>query len=177
MSPAKRIAALIFFAIASPIAGAQVKCTMPNGVTITQQLGNCPNGAVRAQTADGKPIALPASKPKAPPVAPATQTAPQPRPLAQAQSKPEEPTDFEYAKLICLAFEQVGATTCDVESNVFSDSTIQTTLAMSPSSAAYTCKDVAATMRAKTRAFEGKNWKIQIFSPFSGNRPIASCKL
>lgn len=175
MSPAKRTAALIFFAIASPIAGAQVKCTMPNGVTITQQLGNCPSGAVRAQTADGKPILLPAPKPKAPPIAPATQPAPRPQP--QLQAKPEEPTDFEYAKLICLAFEQVGATTCDVESNVFSDSTIQTTLAMSPSSAAFTCKDVAATMRAKTRAFERKNWKIQIFSPFSGNRPIASCRL
>ena len=35
---------------------AQVRCTMPNGVVITQQLGNCPQGATKAQAADGTPI-------------------------------------------------------------------------------------------------------------------------
>jgi hypothetical protein len=60
---------------------------------------------------------------------------------------------------------------------LLSDSTIETTLATSPASAALTCKDVAASMRAQTRAFESKNWRILIFSPFSGNRPIANCSL
>lgn len=37
-------------------ASAQVRCTMPNGVVITQQLSNvCPSGAVEARTFDGAP--------------------------------------------------------------------------------------------------------------------------
>jgi hypothetical protein len=39
------------------IAQAQVKCTMPNGKVITQQLSDkCPAGAVRGETLDGKAI-------------------------------------------------------------------------------------------------------------------------
>lgn len=39
------------------IAQAQVKCTMPNGVVITQQLSDkCPAGAVKGETSDGKAI-------------------------------------------------------------------------------------------------------------------------
>lgn len=161
---------------------AQVRCTMPNGVVITQQLGNCPQGATKAQAADGTPIALPpppkpaapapkvaAPKPAAATPAPAASPAPAP---TQAQ-----PGAYDYARLICKAFEQSGATTCEINSNIFSDSTIETTLATTPASAAVTCKDVAASMRAKTKAFQEKNWRILIFSPFSGNRPIANCKL
>lgn len=47
-------------------AQAQVRCTMPNGVTITQQLGDCPRGAVSAMRLDGTPVPLEAP---APPVA------------------------------------------------------------------------------------------------------------
>lgn len=49
--------------IASMPASAQVRCTMPNGVVITQQLGDCPRGAVSAQRLDGTPVRL--STPKA----------------------------------------------------------------------------------------------------------------
>ncbi len=163
---------------ATQTAQAQVRCTMPNGVVITQQLGNCPQGATKAQAADGTPIALPPPpKPAAPapkvaapkPAAPTPAPAPAP---AQAQ-----PGAYDYARLICKAFEQSGATTCEINSNIFSDSTIETTLATTPASAAVTCKDVAASMRAKTKVFQEKNWRILIFSPFSVNRPIANCKL
>ncbi len=167
---------------ATQTAQAQVRCTMPNGVVITQQLGNCPQGATKAQAADGTPIALPpppkpaapapkvaAPKPAAATPAPAASPAPAP---TQAQ-----PGAYDYARLICKAFEQSGATTCEINSNIFSDSTIETTLATTPASAAVTCKDVAASMRAKTKVFQEKNWRILIFSPFSGNRPIANCKL
>lgn len=37
-------------------AAAQVRCTMPNGVQITQQLGDCPRDAVAAERLDGTPI-------------------------------------------------------------------------------------------------------------------------
>lgn len=157
---------------------AQVRCTMPSGVVITQQLGSCPQGAVKAQAADGSIIPLPA-----PPAAPkpAQPTAKAPAPTAPATPRqappPAQPGAYEYAQLICKAFEQSGATTCEINSNILSDSTIETTLATSPASAAVTCKDVAASIRAKTKAFQEKNWRILIFSPFSGNRPIANCKL
>ena len=159
---------------------AQVRCTMPNGVVITQQLGNCPQGATKAQAADGTPIALPPPpKPAVPP-----QKVALPKPAAAAPAPAQAPTPaqaqpgaYDYARLICKAFEQSGATTCEINSNILSDSTIETTLATTPASAAVTCKDVAASMRAKTKVFQEKNWRILIFSPFSGNRPIANCKL
>lgn len=153
---------------------------MPNGVVITQQLGGCPSGAVKAQAADGSAIPLPPPKKPAPQAQSTAAQQPTPTaataPPAPAQRRPE-PSAYEFAQVICKAFEQVGATTCDINSNILSDSTIETTLAISPSNAALTCKDVAASMRAKTDAFNQKNWKILIFSPFSGNRPIASCRL
>lgn len=37
-------------------AGAQVRCTMPSGVVITQQLGDCPRDAVSATRLDGTPV-------------------------------------------------------------------------------------------------------------------------
>lgn len=168
---------ILLLAPAAP-AFAQVKCTMPNGVVITQQLGGCPNGAVKAQAADGTALPLPAA-PANPAVKQArTAATPPTQPTPPATPRQStQPSAYEYAQVVCKAFEQAGATTCDVNSNILSDSTIETTLATSPASAALTCNEMAAIMRSKTRAFEDKNWKILIFSPFSGNRPIASCRL
>lgn len=45
-------------------ATAQVKCKMPNGVTITKQLGDCPHDAVAAFTLDGKPLPKPSETPE-----------------------------------------------------------------------------------------------------------------
>ena len=45
-------------------ATAQMKCTMPNGVTITKQLGGCPHDAVAAFTLDGKPLQKPSETPE-----------------------------------------------------------------------------------------------------------------
>lgn len=171
-----QLAALWLAVAASPTSAfAQLKCTMPNGVTITRQIGDCPADAVRIIGPDGKQLPVKKKPPPNPkPTAQATtrSTAPEPAPAA-----PTEPSAYEYAGLICKALEQSGATTCDVNSNVFSTSTIEATLATSPSNAVVTCKELAAIMRSKTRAFEAKEWKILIFSPFSGNRPIATCRL
>lgn len=49
---------------AATAASAQVKCTMPNGVTITRQLGNCPHDAVAAFSLDGQPLAKPSETPE-----------------------------------------------------------------------------------------------------------------
>lgn len=155
---------------------AQVTCTMPNGVVITQKLSSsCPVGAVKGQTLDGKPVALSVPPPKE--IPPAASRVP--LPVAKPVQAPPPPTDqsYEYAKSICTLLEGAGATTCEVNSNIFSTSTIEATLATSPTDAAQSCRYIAATMRAKTNAFQSKNWKILIFSPFSGNRPIATCEL
>ncbi|CAN7363717.1 YebY family protein [Acidovorax sp. LjRoot118] len=49
------------------IAQAQVKCTMPNGMVITQQLSDkCPAGAVKGETPDGKSISIAPPKPPTP---------------------------------------------------------------------------------------------------------------
>ena len=177
-SPLFRLLIAILLAYPAAQAYAQVKCTMPNGVVITQQLGGCPNGALKAHAADGTVLPLPSTpaKPAANQARTAAATPSQPAPPATPRQSPQ-PSAYEYAHVVCKAFEQAGATTCDVKSNILSDSTIETTLATSPASAVLTCNEMAAIMRSKTRAFEEKNWKILIFSPFSGNRPIAACKL
>lgn len=49
---------------ASQLAQAQVRCTMPSGVKITQQLGNCPRGAVAAERMDGTALTLEQAPPQ-----------------------------------------------------------------------------------------------------------------
>lgn len=171
LSPHRTAAVLawITITICTP-AQAQLQCTMPNGVTITRQFGDCPRDSVKIVGPDGK-LVQSQQRPQVAPK-PAVQAAAAPAPTPAA-----DPSAYDYARLICKALEQSGATTCDVNSNVFSTSTIEATLATSPSSASLTCNELAAIMRSKTRAFEAKEWKILIFSPFSGNRPIAACKL
>ena len=44
-------------AVVALVAGAQVRCLMPNGIWIAQRLAQaCPAGAVQAQTMDGQPV-------------------------------------------------------------------------------------------------------------------------
>jgi hypothetical protein len=163
----------LIWALGSFAAQAQVRCKMPNGVVIEQKLAqSCPAGASQLD-ANGTVIA-PAARPPT-----ASQRTPAQASTAQAPVavQPSEPSAYEYAGLICKALEQSGATTCDVNSNLLSTSTIEATLPTTPSSASRTCNELAAIMRSKTKAFEAKEWKILIYSPFSGNRPIASCRL
>lgn len=161
----------------SPLStAAQVRCKMPNGVVIEQKLAqSCPAGASQVDS-NGVQIA-PAVRPQAVGAAPVQKVTPSTRPVTPSAVQPAEPSAYEYAGLICKALEQSGATTCDVNSNVLSASTVEATLATTPSNAVLTCNELAAIMRSKTKAFEAKEWKILIFSPFSGNRPIASCRL
>lgn len=64
----------IAFAVGWPAPGmAQMRCTMPNGVVITQELGGCPRDAVAAQRLDGTPVpAAPAVRPSAAGASPAS---------------------------------------------------------------------------------------------------------
>lgn len=158
---------------------AQLKCTMPNGVVITQQLSECPRGAVAATTLDGKAAPLPKPRitetPRSTPT-PAQAARPAVPPTAPARAAAPEKTSYEAARLVCEVLTTAGATTCEINSNVFSKSTIEATIATSPSDAAQSCRLIASTVRSKTNVFGG-NWRILIFSPFSGNRPIGACDL
>ena len=55
----RRLFTFIVAATAITDAAAQVKCTMPNGVTITKQLGGCPHDATAAFKLDGTPLPKP----------------------------------------------------------------------------------------------------------------------
>ena len=162
--------------LAPMLAAAQLACTMPNGVVITKNFGSCPADAIKIQAADGTllPITPPrASKPPPAPVQRAATIKAQPA----ATTAKIEPSAYDYAQFICKAFKSVGATECKVDSSVFSTSYVDATFATSPGNAAIACKDAAATMRQQTKAFGSDKWVIRIYSPFSGNRPIATCDL
>lgn len=55
----RRLFTTIIAAAAMTEAAAQIKCTMPNGVTVVRQLGSCPHDATAAFTIDGKPLPKP----------------------------------------------------------------------------------------------------------------------
>ncbi|WP_440105381.1 WYL domain-containing protein [Acidovorax sp. BL-A-41-H1] len=52
------------FGVAPGAVQAQLRCTMPNGVKITQQLGSCPRDAVAAEKLDGTPVPMAEALPK-----------------------------------------------------------------------------------------------------------------
>lgn len=177
MTPHTALLVVALFVL-PPVAMAQVRCTMPNGKVITQQLSaSCPQGAVKGETMDGRPIELPRIAPPVAPVkppAPVAAAVPAPRPAAPPVA---QPTTYDYAQVICKILESAGATTCEIKSNVFTESTIEATLATSPRDASASCNLVTSTVRSKTDVFKSASWKLLIFSPFSGNRPIAACRI
>lgn len=88
-------------------AWAQVRCTMPNGVQITQQLGDCPRDAVAAARLDGTPIPL------APPAAQAGASAAvkkpaQPQPIAPAEANADEPGGLSFGGWLVVVLLSVG---------------------------------------------------------------------
>lgn len=178
MKRIKKTVTLAACALAPLAASAQLACTMPNGVVITKNFGDCPADAVKIQKPDGTllPVAPPRPKNAPRPVQRATATAP-PAPAPAPAPAALPPNAYEYAQIICRAFEQVGATECEIDSSVFSTSYINATFATSPQRAATACSDVVTAMHKKTSAFGRGNWKIRIYSPFSGTRPIAACNL
>ena len=80
--------AWVVFGLAVLPAQAQLLCTMPNGVKITQQLGGCPRGAVAAERLDGTPVALEAAGPQQ--AQGATVAPPRPAPVPVQSAAPAE---------------------------------------------------------------------------------------
>ena len=160
---------------------AQFKCTMPSGVVIFNRLSPCPADAVRAEPLERVPDAVqPQFKGeyRAPvPLPPAPRAIAAPRPSA-APEKPKERDIVNEAYGVCALLKVVGATTCEVEVNVFSASYIDATLPTTPGDAQGVCKHVLTMTRAPGSPFIGRGWQLKLFSPLgSGTRPMAQCTL
>ena len=79
---------------------------------------------------------------------------------------------------VCIVLEGTGITTgCEVKSATLSTPpSVDVTIDTNGSEARKMCVGVADMMAKQTRSFAGK-WKLRIFSPYSGQRPIAVCTL
>lgn len=75
---------------------------------------------------------------------------------------------------LCSAMEATKLTTqCSVSG---SNRTVDVTIDTNGSEARKICDGAAKLMAQHTTSFAGQ-WKLQIFSPYSGKRPIATCGL
>ena len=80
----------------------------------------------------------------------------------------------EDAYRLCATFENTGMSTeCKVSGW---GSTVDVTIDTNGGEARKICAGLVEMMAEKTRSFAGK-WKLRIFSPYSGERPIAVCTL
>ena len=169
------------------IAQAQYRCTMPNGAVIYSRLSPCPSDATLAEQIDRVPDVIPPqparpTKPALPPDPPViiTPAAPvaQPKPAGKPTQPAKERDIIGESNGICALLRAAGATTCDVNVNVFSPSYIDATLPASPNDARMMCLTIANITRQPGSPFVGRGWRLKLFSPLgSGTRPIAECTL
>ena len=167
-------------------AAAQYRCTMPSGAVIYSRLSPCPKDATLSEKIDKVPDVIPdqPARPRPAPAKPATappvvvQTQP-PRPPAPAplpQAAPREIVTEAYG--ICALLRIAGASTCEVNVNVFSPSYIDATLPTNPHDARMACLTVANQTRQPGSPFVGQGWRLKLFSHMgSGTRPMAECVL
>lgn len=81
----------------------------------------------------------------------------------------------EDAYKLCSAIEATGMTTgCEVKGW---NGTVDVRMDMTTPEAQKTCTVMAEMLSQKTRSFQNDRWKLQIFSPYSSDHPIAVCKL
>lgn len=75
---------------------------------------------------------------------------------------------------LCASLEATGVTAgCEVKGW---GSTVDVTIDTNGTEARKMCSGVVDMMAKRTRSFAGQ-WKLRIFSPYSGERPIAACTL
>jgi len=89
-------------------------------------------------------------------------------------SEPPKRSVLDDAENICKAVSAGLATQCAV--HVFSD-TVDVTIDTDGAEARKICKGIAVEMSKHTNNFTLTDWKLQIFSPYSGEKPIAICNL
>ena len=89
-------------------------------------------------------------------------------------SVPGQADAVDDAYRLCRALEGTGLTTeCEVKGW---GSSVDVTIDTTSYEARKICAATAGMMAKKTTSFAGR-WKLKIFSPYSGERPIATCNL
>lgn len=93
---------------------------------------------------------------------------------SQQGSAPKKRDVIDDAYLLCKSMGATGLTTeCSVSG---SDRAVNVTIDTTGAEARKICKATADLMAQKTDNFASQ-WKLRIYSPYSGNRPIAACTL
>lgn len=79
---------------------------------------------------------------------------------------------------LCAVFDGTSLTTqCEVKIGTLSTpSSVDVTIDTNGSDAKKMCAGIADMIAKQTHSFAGK-WRLRIFSPYSGQRPIATCAL
>jgi hypothetical protein len=157
---------------------------MPNGVIIRMATSGCPRGAVAEEPDDGRELPAPQKpivKKEEPRQDLKITIIPETR-VAKSQDRTPEPKKerdlISEANAVCVVLRAAGASTCEVDVNIFSASVIDATMATSPLEARMACLGIANHTRAPGSPFVGRGWELRIFSPMgSGTRPMAACNL
>ena len=95
-------------------------------------------------------------------------------PISSAPSIQRAPEVTDHALAVCNSLKNTGATECEL--SVFSQA-IDARINVSAADAGTLCTGIAGLVRKQTTAFNGTAWQIRIFSPFSGDHPLASCSI
>lgn len=186
-------------------ATAQVKCKMPNGVTITKQLGGCPLDATAAYTLDGKALPKPSETAEGQRRLAEieekrlkTERARQDKNMAAMDAKLKEwqqearekrakeneqkvqqrLDESERLHNICNTVLKNKFPRCEVETSIFRGNYIVVTTHVLPGTELASCKRLGQVARehAGNGVVLSNNWSIRILSPYAV-RPLAECEI
>jgi hypothetical protein len=91
--------------------------------------------------------------------------------LALLGCSPRAPDEFDDAVKVCTAFQNTGMTTeCELGAGRLIDVRMNTT----PSEAQKICVKTVEVVSPYTKKLVPQ-WQLRIFSPYSGDHPIAVC--
>lgn len=160
---------------------AQVKCTMPNGKTITlQNAKRCAADATRWETLDGQDIT--------PPDAPKPRSAIPPSPkkidtyIVEHKRAPTEKNPMDTALEICAALKKTTSAWCSVAAangrfQAFSTIKIWDNITSS-AEASSICKTIASSAHDFSGGSMRKNyWRVEVFSKHSTMSSLAICNI
>jgi hypothetical protein len=90
---------------------------------------------------------------------------------------PPSPTVSDNAFKVCEAVKNTGmASECDVNVSISGGSNIDVRVDTNAHEAKNMCLGMVSLLAKKTTGFNGA-WHLRIFSPFSGEHPLATCIL
>ncbi|MBB2674536.1 hypothetical protein [Rhizobium lentis] len=82
----------------------------------------------------------------------------------------------ENAYLLCQVIDNTGLSSSPCEVSGWGG-TVTATIDMDSVNARETCTGMIGMLRQKNVRFEGRQWTLQIASPYSGGKSIAFCNL